>query len=529
MQITTKLVLALVTIVVIVAVVSGYYIYKAEERQLLKLVVLGSDQLSRSITSATWHAMLADRRTDAYQVMENIAHKQGVDRFRLYNRTGVITFSTEKAETGTQAEMSSGACARCHDTGRKIDDLSLDDRVREFRGDQGERLLSISTPIPNEPACSQAACHAHPAGEKVLGVLELRLDLAHVDEDLTGLKQRIALRVLVEILLICPFLYFFARTFIRNPIQKLIEGTKAISRMDLNSPVPVPTHGGEVAQLARSFDQMRVRLRDAVEENSQFTLRLEEKVEARTQELRIAHQKLIQSDRLASLGQLSASVAHEINNPVAGVLNLSMLMQRLLKEDGVPAERLSDFRRYLSQVVSETSRVGRIVSDLLAFSRRSAPHRSPSDLNSIVQTTLSLVSHKLKLSNVETRLELAESLPPVLCDRPQLQQVILNLVLNASEAMHGKPGSILRIATSARDGKVSLTIADNGEGIAAANLSRIFDPFFTTKPEGKGVGLGLAVSYGIIQAHGGDIEVESQPREGATFRILLPVAGVQSG
>jgi len=239
---------------------------------------------------------------------------------------------------------------------------------------------------------------------------------------------------------------------------------------------------------------MRERLRTALGEINQFTQKLETKVQERTEQLKAAQKKLVQSDRLASLGQLSASVAHEINNPVSGVLNLSMLMQRMLTDDGVPPARLVEFRRYLSQVINETSRVGHIVSDLLAFSRRGKPQRAPADLNRIVRMTLSLVQHKLKLSNVSVEADLNEGLPPVLCDPSQIQQVVLNLVLNAAEATQSKgvdkrPGRV-SVTTFIADGMEMLTVADNGEGIPPENLAKIFDPFFTTKSEGKGVGWG---------------------------------------
>jgi C4-dicarboxylate-specific signal transduction histidine kinase len=268
---------------------------------------------------------------------------------------------------------------------------------------------------------------------------------------------------------------------------------------------------------------MRDRLRTALAEINTFTQSLETKVEDRTQQLKAAHQKLLASDRLASLGQLSASVAHEINNPIAGVLNLSMLLQRMLKDDGIAHERIPEFRRYLTQVTNETTRVGRIVSDLLAFSRRSKPQRAPADVNKIVRMTLSLVQHKMKLSSVEVETKLAEDLPAVPCDQSQMQQVVLNLLLNAAEATHGKSERRVAVSTNTGGGFVRFVVADNGEGILPQNMAKIFHPFFTTKPEGKGVGLGLAVSYGIIEAHGGDIEVTSKVGEGTTFTVSLPL------
>jgi two-component system NtrC family sensor kinase len=381
----------------------------------------------------------------------------------------------------------------------------------------------MRTPIYNERSCSQAECHAHPKGVKVLGVLDLALNLESVDHEVSGMKFRVLLVTGVEITLISLFIIFFTRRFLSRPIDELIEGTKAVSQMELDKPIEISSSSEELDELARSFDVMRDRLRTALGEINQFTQNLESKVEDRTQQLKAAHQKLLQTDRLASLGQLSASVAHEINNPIAGVLNLSMLLQRMLKDDGIPAGRIEEFRKYLTQVTNETARVGRIVSDLLAFSRRSKPQRAPGDVNKIVKMTLSLIQHKMKLSNVEVATHLAEDLPLVACDQSQMQQVALNLLMNAAEATQGKTERRVKVSTSSGDGMVRLVVADNGEGIPPENLAKIFHPFFTTKPEGKGVGLGLAVTYGIIEAHGGDVEVVSKVGEGTTFTISLPL------
>lgn len=499
--------LSITVIVIIVAAVSGLVNVKTEERQLLDTMVLGADQLSKGISSSTWHAMLDDHREAAYEVMQTIALKQGIDRIRMFNRAGQVTFSTrpEDAQPATPLQA----------------DLAQRVRIRE--GGDGRRRLEMLTPIYNEPSCSQAACHAHPAGDKVLGVLDLQLSLETVDREVSSMKYRVMLVTGVEIALIGLFIIYFTRRFLSRPIERLIGGAKAVSQMQLDKPIGVDDSSEEIYELASSFEVMRERLSSALAEINQFTQNLEIKVEERTRQLQAAQKKLLHSDRLASLGQLSASVAHEINNPISGVLNLSMLLQRMLKADGVPPERLEEFRKYLVQVTNETARVGRIVSDLLAFSRRSKPQRAPADLNRIVKSTLSLVQHKMKLSNVAVETRLQDDLPAALCDASQIQQVVLNLLLNAAEATQAKPERRVTVETSCAEGNVVLTVADNGEGILPENQAKIFDPFFTTKPEGKGVGLGLAVSYGIIQAHGGDIEVKSQPGVGTTFTVSLPI------
>ena len=195
-----------------------------------------------------------------------------------------------------------------------------------------------------------------------------------------------------------------------------------------------------------------------------------------------------------------------------------------MKEDGVPKERVEEFRKYLSQVVTETARVGRIVQDLLAFSRRSKPFRAKIDFNSMIKSTLNLLDHKLKLSGVTIELDLQKDLPTVHCDGSQMQQVVINLIMNGAEASQGKSNGkvIVKTADNVAKDQIVFTVSDNGDGIPEDHLSKIFNPFFTTKGEGKGVGLGLAVVFGIIEAHKGDIDVKSDLNVGTTFVVTLP-------
>ena len=520
-----RLVVPTTIIVVAVAAFSGLYTVAGEERQMLRMMSEGADQLSRSITSATWHAMLADRREDAYQVMQTIAQKQGIDHIRIFNRNGLLTFSTRPEEISHQKDRGLETCSACHITALPLQQMDLSWRTQILRKPDGRRSLDMVTPIFNEPSCSQADCHAHPASLKVLGLLDVQLSLHSVDAELATMKVRVLVRVLVEIGLISLFIVLFTRHFVARPLLELVGSAQAISQMNLDRPVQVTDRSDEISHLARAFEVMRESLKAAHGEILRFTQTLEDKVDERSRQLQAAQQKLQYNDRLASLGTLAASVAHEINNPIAGVLNLSMLMQRILKDDGIPAGRVPEFRKYLSQVTNETSRVGHIVSDLLSFSRRGKPQRSAADLNRLVKTTVSLVDHKLKLANIALDLQLAENLPSVHCDGGQIQQVVLNLVLNAAESMQSRGEGTVTVKTwPGEDGNsVKVSVGDTGEGIPAEILPRIFDPFFTTKPDGKGVGLGLAVSYGIVQAHGGEIEAKSRVGEGTVFTMMLPL------
>jgi two-component system NtrC family sensor kinase len=518
-----RLIVLLTIILVIAGSVSGWFSIKKEEELLQTSMILGADQLSRALTSATWHAMLADQRGAAYEIMRTIALKQGIDRIRIFNKEGRVMFSTTQ-DSGNQVDKNAEACYLCHASDRPLVKVDVPSRTRIFVGTDGTRKLAMVTPIYNEQSCSEANCHAHPQSISILGVLDVSLDLAQIDHEMTSVQQRVIFTTLGLIVSIGLCIGIFARRFIDKPIHNLIEGTRAVSAMRLDTPIEVSSTD-ELNELGQSFDAMRLRLRDALAEITEFTQQLEMKVKERTDQLNLANQELVQSDRLASLGQLAASVAHEINNPIAGVLTLSTLLQRIITDDGIPPHRIEEVKRYLSQVVNETGRVGRIVTDLLAFSRRSKPQRTNTNLNTIIRSTLSILDHKLKLMNVILDLRLAETLTPISCDAPQIQQVLINLIMNGAESMQSKGGGVLTLITRWNDEqqRVVLEVVDTGDGIPAEHLGKIFDPFFTTKEEGKGVGLGLAVVYGIIEAHKGDIEVTSTPGKGTMFIVSIPV------
>jgi len=518
-----KLLVPLVALVVLIAVVSGIVRIRAVERGYHETMIVGADQLSRGLTSATWHAMLADDRQAAYDTMQVVARQPGIGRIRIFNKEGRIMFSTAP-EAGGLVDKNAEACLLCHASAEPLVRVETPSRARVFRDPQGSRRLAMITPIYNEPSCSSAACHAHPAKQKVLGVLDIALDLGPTDRLIVDARRRVMITIAIEVALISAFLVGFVGLFVTRPIHRLVEATAAVGRMELEHPVEISS-SRELWSLSTSFDRMRLRLRQALSEISQASSELEAKVAERTAQLQQAQRRLLQADRLASLGQLAASVAHEINNPLSGVLNYAALMGRILREDGVPRERVPEFRGYLDRVSEQTARAGRIVSDLLAFSRRSKPQRAPADLGRVVRTTLALVSHKLKLLNVVPELELDEALPPVPCDTSQMQQVVLNLVMNGAEATRPHGSGRVRVVTRrAEDGEsVVLEVTDDGEGIPKQALDRIFDPFFTTKDDGKGVGLGLAVVYGIVEAHGGRIEVRTDAGRGTTFEVTLPL------
>jgi two-component system NtrC family sensor kinase len=516
-----RLILSVTAIVVLVEVVFGFINARIQERQLLDSEVRATVGISDTITKATRRDMLDNRRENVYAMMRTIGGQEGVNSVRIFNKQGRVMFSTGD-DAGKLVDLTAEACDLCHAAGEPLVKVDAPSRVREYR-EEGRRLLGMITPIYNEPACSNADCHAHPDSRPVLGVLDISVPLRHVDEEVAGIRRRSLLVGGVSVLLVAVFVMLFTRRFVIRPVRTLVSATKSVAERKLDQPVVV-TSNDEIGELGKSFEVMRKRLLTAQCEIDDFTKHLEDKVEERTEQLEATQQKLVQSDRLASLGRLAASVAHEINNPIGSVLNFGALMQRLMTEEGIPPERLDDFRRYLTHVVTETSRAGRIVTDLLAFSRRSSAESIPTDLNELIRGTVSLIEHKLAAADVTLDLSLSPDLPVLPCDPQRMRQVVTNLVLNAADAIEG--GGTVGITTTYLRAKsaVELEVSDDGQGITEENIPLIFDPFFTTKEEGKGVGLGLAVVYGIVEAHGGSIEVESREGEGTRFTVTLKTA-----
>jgi two-component system NtrC family sensor kinase len=260
-------------------------------------------------------------------------------------------------------------------------------------------------------------------------------------------------------------------------------------------------------------------------EEDEMTQRLEKMVEERTRQLKESHTKLLHQDKMASLGKLSSSVVHEINNPISGILNLTLLSKRIIREDFIDQKELDLFRQYLNLMETETRRISRIVSNLLVFSRQSKIELKRVKINQLIDKTLFLNSNLLKICNVNYETHLNPDLPDFYGSEDQLQQVFMNLISNAAESMEDLQGGILKVTTeySSESDHIFVIISDTGVGIRHENLSKLFEPFFTTKKSGKGVGLGLSVAYGIIEEHGGRIYVDSKPGSGSTFRVLLPL------
>ncbi len=314
-------------------------------------------------------------------------------------------------------------------------------------------------------------------------------------------------------LLLLTVLYFLTAQIIK-PLQQMVIITKQIARGDLSHKVETKSRD-EIGTLAESFNQMVDDLRRAHEELTEWGKILEQKVDERTRELKEMQDHLIQSEKLASLGKLSAGIAHEINNPLGGILMYSHLVLEELDKKSPSAENIN-------KIIRETTRCKNIVRRLLEFARPKEPEMSLVNVNEILEYSLSIMEKQTLFQNITITKTLSPTLPRTVADGSQLQQVFMNIILNAAEAMNGEGKLFIRTDLDSAKNIIEIEFTDTGCGIPPENLKRIFEPFFSTKPVGQGTGLGLPICYGIIKRHRGDILIKSETGKGTTFLIQLP-------
>jgi two-component system NtrC family sensor kinase len=509
--------------------VAGVATFAVTERRfqeaLVEEMLSGAELFSHTIERATLRAMLDDRREDAYDTMRDIGAQPGIERVRFFNKEGRITFSTEAGEVSKLVDKKAEACFACHAADRPITRLPTGSRARIFQGENSHRVMGFIKPIYNEPRCASAACHHHSRGEQVLGVLDVSVSMKEVDRRIALFRQWSLTLTALGVLVLAGTFLTLARFHVVRPVAALVDGTRRVAGEELNVEIHVRSKG-ELRLLAASFNDMIRALRRAHDEIARMHHGLENQVEERTADLKRAQAALVQSEKLSSLGRLSASIAHEINNPLAGILTFSKLIIREV-EQAVPDEaRRATLARNLSLVQRETERCSAIVRNLLDFARERPLELKEVDLNAVVAECLQLVAHKIAIQGHTLEKSLGP-VPPVRADFGQIRQALVNVALNGCEAM-AKPGRLAIATEASPDGRwAQISIADQGPGISPENLSRIFDPFFTTKE--MGTGLGLSVVYGIVQRHGGTVEAKSEKGRGTTFIIRLPAAQPAGG
>jgi len=536
MSLRLRLVIPLACVLIAYGGFHTYLTARSQREEILTEATASTLRLANTIRRSTRHAMLESRREDVHKMIEEVGAQEGIEHVRILNKQGVIVYSADPNEINQEVDRTEEACNQCHKAEEPLE--SLDEkskRAREFPTNRGYRALAAIDVIYNEPSCSSAACHVHPESQNLLGVVDVGVSLEQADERVAQTTRNAVVFGCVSTVFICGLVGLFIYRFVSRPVQRLLECTRRIARGDLNCAIQT-TSDDEIGQLARSFTNMTEDLRKARVQLSDWAHRLEEEVENKTRDLTLAQAQIVRSEKLSSIGLLAAGVAHELNSPLMGILTFAQLVAKRMPGD-------SQEKRDLEVIVTQTDRCATIIRQLLDFSRERPPEKKRQDVHVVLEQAVALVERQALFLNIEIERDFDPDVPPILMDTSQMQQVFLNLLVNAGEAM--PDGGRLTIRTratvsaaraeskarQAAPDQVEIVLRDTGTGIPPENIDKIFDPFFTSKDVGQGTGLGLAVSYGIIEQHGGTLDVESTLGEGAAFTIKLPAgrSGDESG
>ncbi len=472
------------------------------------------DNLSETIIRTTHYQMLEDDRERVYRMIEEVGSQKGIELIRLLDKEGIIAYSTLHDEIGSVVDRNSEGCSGCHSGETPLARASSMDRSRTFINRAGTEVLGVTKEITNKPSCYTASCHFHAPEAQLLGILDVHVSLTGVKETAAAYRNNIIVFTLVLLLILTTCLSLLTQKLINFPVNNLLEHTQRVTHGDLTTQIKdIPRD--ELGELAEAFNKMTTKLKEAQDESRQWANTLEAKVAERTEKIQSMQSKLLRSEKLASIGELVAGIAHEINNPLTGILMFASMIESDPRLD-------PGIRQDLETIMHETQRCARIVKELLDFSRENIPQKSWGSVHDIIDKTLALVEHQASFHNISVVREYHDALPEVLVDPGQMEQVLINIIINASQAMPGGGSLKVRTCPDSQNQYLHIEISDTGCGISEENLQRIFDPFFSTKGA-NGTGLGLSVTYGIIENHGGHIEVSSQLGEGTTFLIKLPL------
>jgi two-component system NtrC family sensor kinase len=489
---------------------------------LISSAIQASDLIKRS----TRHSMLKNDRENLSNIITTIGLEKGMEGIRIYNKPGEIAFSDNLTEIGTTVDKKTEQCYVCH--GKEPTPTSLDpkNRIRILASSQGYRVLGLINPIENEPDCFNAKCHAHSSKDKLLGLLDVKMSLKSVDEEIARTREKVILFSSIMIFITALLFAGFILRLVHIPIRKLARGTKEVANLNLDYSIDFASND-EMGELAKSFNRMTKELKGANEANQEWSLTLEKKVKEKSEELKKVQAHIILVEKIASLGKLSAVVAHEINNPLSGILTYSSLCLKMINQhpSSLSPEETHSIIKYLTVVKDEAKRCGETVKNLLIFAKKDFGKWSEESLRKIIDNSVRLVKHNMAIKELELIQEFTEENDTLFCDPSGIQHIFMALFMNAIEAM--SKGGKLKVKTCLLEGgnQVQIIVSDTGGGIPEEILSNIFEPFFSTK---ESTGLGLAVVYGIIQQHQGKIEVRSTPYEGTTFIINLPKRPLQA-
>ncbi len=486
------------------------------------------DNISSIVEGSLYYSMLENDKAMLQRTLDIISTMSGIDEVNMYDDRDSLAFTSLPANTDHGIDPD---CRNCHSD---FDSMFPEkEKVYRIIGDtvdcsvmqagESSRQLLIRKPILNEKSCYTAACHYHSENDEVLGSLIIKLPLDELDAMVEESSNDFFILLTVITVLMVTFLIIFTRKRIKNPLNAIIRASEAVSKGDNKIRLEIkPDLLDDMRKVSLAFNNMLDNIDSATRELQNWSQQLEYKVQKKSEELSDAQNELIHVERIASLGKLSSSVAHEINNPLSGILVYTKLVHKLLNKDDCYHPKKESMLKHLKFIETETKRCGEIVKGLLDFSRKDNEDFEVKKLHDILDETCKLITHSAMIANIKMVKEFRAEMDEVLCSPNQVKQACFAIMVNATDAIKENGEIIVRTSNPDED-TIRMDIRDNGTGISPQDIPHIFEPFYTTKRDENGLGLGLSIVHGIIQNHKGKVEVNSELGKGTTISLTFPL------
>lgn len=523
-----QVVFTITTLSVVLFLAFGIIFRSVNESHLNKVIQQNGNNMGSIVEGALYYSMLQNDRSALQNTLNIINTMPGIEDVNMYDNENNLVYSISTADS---IGHNNPNCKACHtdiktmfpNNEKSFKIINIDSECKMSQKGYDYRLLLINSPILNQPSCYTSSCHAHKESDEVLGSFVIRMPLEDLDKAVLESSTDFFLLAILTTFILVVFLFIFTRIKINKPLNAIIRASVAVAGGDKRTRLYVgPKQLYDIRMVSTAFNNMLDNLQKATNELENWSQQLEYKVQKKSEELSEMQNELIHVERIASLGKLSASVAHEINNPLSGVLTYTKLVQKQLRKHMHDTPVKESVLKHLGVIEIETKRCGDIVKGLLEFSRKDQHDFEIKNLNEILGKAFTLMSHQMKMADISFQKDLAAKSDRVFCSENQIKQACIAILINASEASLEHGEIIIKTSNPDKD-TIKLEICDNGVGIAPQDIPHIFEPFFSAKQKASGIGLGLAIVHGIVQSHKGKIEVDSELGKRTTIAISLPL------
>ncbi len=520
----------IITLLSVFLFVSFSLIFRSVNEEYLNTVIRQSgNNIGSVVEGSLYRSMLENDKSTLQFTLDLINTMKGIDEVNMYDDEDYLVYTSIPSDTSHN--HSNPNCISCHENmqtmfAKKVKSykiIDIDNDCKMTMNDNSSRHLLIKIPILNEKSCYLSSCHAHKATDEVLGSLIVKIPLKDLDAAVHKSSIEFFLLAIFTTVLLVSFLIIFTSKKIKNPLNAIIKASIAVSSGDKHTRLEIqPNELDDMKMVSIAFNDMLDNLQSANNELENWSQQLEYKVQKKSEELGAAQNELMHVERLASLGKLSSSVAHEINNPLSGILIYTKLLYKQLSNPDLNDDKRTSMLKHLKLIENETKRCGDIVKGLLDFSRKDQDNFEQKHLHDILEDTFEIMSHPIKIANISFQKDFTAHADLIYCSPNQIKQACIAIIVNASEAVL-ENGEIMVKTLNTDEDTIKVEISDNGLGISAEDLPHIFEPFFSTKQDASGIGLGLAIVHGIVQSHNGKIQVRSELGKGTTISVIFPV------